>query len=88
MQTVSGSSSAAAQASVGNALSNPARPASFKKSRRVQNPSGCNIVLGGVKTYYPCAGYHLNENAAARQVDQMTVSVTLRHAQRRFHCRF
>src|SRR6266480_1021439 len=36
MQTVSGSSAAAALASVGNALSSPARPASFKKSRRVQ----------------------------------------------------
>ena len=34
MQTVSGSTAAAALASVGNALSNPARPATFKKSRR------------------------------------------------------
>jgi len=36
MHAMSGSSAADALANVGNALSNPARPASFKKSRRVQ----------------------------------------------------
>jgi hypothetical protein len=40
MQTVSGSNAATALASVGNALSKPARLAIFKKSRRVQDLSG------------------------------------------------
>ena len=44
-QTVSDSTAAAARTSVGNALTNPAWPTSFKKSRRVQNRSGCNIAL-------------------------------------------
>src|SRR6185436_18080345 len=45
MQTVSGSSAAAALASVGKAPSNPARPASFKKSRRVQDLYGGDIAV-------------------------------------------
>jgi hypothetical protein len=40
MQIVSGALAAAALAIVGNALSNPACPASFKKSRRVQDLYG------------------------------------------------
>src|SRR5262249_16166891 len=49
MQTVSGSSAAAALASVGKAPSNPARPVSFRKSRRVQD------VYGGDIAGPPCA---------------------------------
>ena len=45
MQTVSGSSEAAALASVGKAPSNPARPASFKKSRRVQDLYAGDIAV-------------------------------------------
>src|SRR5215475_14070956 len=45
MQTVSGSSPAATLASVGKAPSNPARPVSFKKSRRVQDLYGGDIAV-------------------------------------------
>jgi hypothetical protein len=41
---VSGSTAAAALASVGTTPSNPARPASFKKSRRVHDLYGGDIV--------------------------------------------
>src|SRR5215472_8063028 len=44
MQTVSASSAAAALGNVGKAPSNPARPASFKKSRRVQDRCGRDIA--------------------------------------------
>ena len=81
MQTVSELSAVAALARVGTALRTPARPASFKKSRRVQNLSRCNIAL------LPCRE-HLTgvppvssmKMLAIQHLDREIVSVTLRHA--------
>src|SRR3989440_8538169 len=57
MQTVSGSSAAAALASVGKAPSNPVRPASFRKSRRVQDLYGGDIASS------PCASLTVNQSS-------------------------
>src|SRR4029453_11105534 len=68
MQTVSGSSAAAALASVGKAPSNPARPASFKKSRRVQDLYGGNIAGP------PCARLTLDQCPAQSKCAQGTTA--------------
>src|SRR5206468_228332 len=81
MHIVSGSSAAAALASVGNALTNPAWPASFKKSRRVQNLSRCNIALLPYREHLtgvpPVSSMKM---LAIQHLDREIVSVTLRHA--------
>jgi hypothetical protein len=68
MQTVSGFSAAVALASVGTALTSPARLASFKNSRRLQDLSASNIAYLNAQRYYRRTGQHLNENASIRYV--------------------
>ena len=69
-------------------LTSPARPASFRNSRRLQDLAASNIAYLNAQRYYRRTGHYLNENASTRYVDRMTVLVTLRHAQRKFHRRF
>jgi len=65
IQILSESTSAAAFARVGTALSSPASPTSFKKSRLVQSLSESNILLRRASGILIARQLYLNENARA-----------------------